>query len=181
MIDADIMAAAVLAVVLAAAAVNDVRSRRIPNRLVYPAILAGMAYHAATRGLEGFLYSAGGLGLGLLLLIFFYLAGGMGAGDVKLMGAVGSFLGAKGVLIAFFFTAAIGGLYAIILIARAGRVNELVRRCGFMAKFFFTTGKLMYLPPQGSDTMPSLCYGVAIAIGTSFSVLLNVLDGKALS
>ena len=71
-------------VISSIAAVTDIRSRRIPNWLTYSAILLGVGYHTIVNGPQGFFFGAGGLFLGLALLIVFYLAGGMGAGDVKL-------------------------------------------------------------------------------------------------
>jgi prepilin peptidase CpaA len=166
---------ALFLVVLLTAAVIDIRSHRIPNWLVFPTAAASIGYHTYTNGLAGFFFSVGGLGLGILLLIFFYLAGGMGAGDVKLMGAVGSFLGAKTVLAAFCFTALIGGIYAMILIIRAGRAKEIVKRFGFMLKMLFTTQKFLYVPPQNIDNMPVLCYGIAIALGTVLAILSKLV------
>ncbi len=63
------------------------------------------------------MHSTGGLFLGVAFLLPVYLIGGMGAGDVKLMGAVGSILGPQGVFIAFLYSAIAGGLYALF---RAG-------------------------------------------------------------
>jgi len=74
--------------ILIIAAITDFRSRIIPNWLTLPAIVGGLAYHAAVNGLSGFIFGLEGVLLGFALLILFYLAGGMGAGDVKLLGAV---------------------------------------------------------------------------------------------
>jgi prepilin peptidase CpaA len=89
----------------------------------------------------------------------FYLLGGMGAGDVKLMGAVGGFLGPKGVFAAFLGTSLIGGVYAIVLLALQGGITDIIRRYGLMLKAFFFTHRMAYIPPVKKEKMPALCYG----------------------
>ena len=90
-----------LTIVLLIAVISDIRLHKIPNWLTYPAMMGAIIYHTSTRGIGGFLYSVEGVGAGFAVLIIFYLMGGMGAGDVKLMGAVGGLLGPKGVLDGF--------------------------------------------------------------------------------
>jgi prepilin peptidase CpaA len=98
----------------------------------------------------------------------------MGAGDVKLMGAVGVLLGPKGVFVAFLCTALIGGIYAVILLGLHGHLKESVKRYGTMLKTYIFTMSLVYLPPAKIVKMPVLPYGVAIALGTSLSFIRNV-------
>jgi prepilin peptidase CpaA len=160
-----------LMVVLFLATLSDIRSHRIPNWLTYSAMAVGVGYHAHLHGMQGLLFSLGGASLGLLLMIFFYLSGGMGAGDVKLMGAVGAFLGASGVFTTFLCTSLIGGLYALVVIVRNGRFSEYVRRYRLMLRTIVLTHKLVYIPPRGDEAMPVLCYGGVIALGTSITVL----------
>jgi prepilin peptidase CpaA len=155
-----------LAIVLTVAAVCDIRYRRIPNLLTYPMMAGGVVYHSFTNGTQGFLFGAGGLALGIVLLIVAYLIGGMGAGDVKLLGAVGSVLGPAGVFEAFVYSAVIGGIYAFAVIAWNGRLVATVKRYWIMLKTFFFTRRLFYVPPAESEKNTLLCYGVAIAIGT---------------
>jgi prepilin peptidase CpaA len=165
----------VFVVILMIATLSDIRNHRIPNWLTYPAIAGGIGYHTYMNGMQGFLFSTGGLVLGFLLLIFFYLAGGMGAGDVKLMGAVGAFLGAKGVFAAFLCTAVGGGVYALIVMSLHGSFKDCMLRYGLMLKTFLMTYKLIYIPPEGNKAMPTLYYGGAIALGASM-VALGILQ-----
>ena len=88
----------ILASILLIAGVTDLRSSKIPNWLTVSAMAAGLLSHSWFDGLSGLLFSVKGLGLGLALFLLFYVMGGMGAGDVKLLAAVGSFLGAEGVV-----------------------------------------------------------------------------------
>jgi prepilin peptidase CpaA len=156
--------------VLLIAAVSDIRFQKIPNLLTYSAMFIGIAYHTAMNGWAGLLFSLEGLGLGIAVLIVFYLWGGMGAGDVKLMGAVGGLLGPKGVFDAFLFTAIIGGIYSIVILAIHGYLKEIAQRLLMSLKTFIFTKQFVYMTPIENKKKPKLCYGVAIAIGTIFSV-----------
>ncbi len=158
-------------VVSLTAAVADIQCMRIPNWLTYSAMLFGVGYHTMVGGTHGFLFGAGGLFLGLALLIVFYLAGGMGAGDVKLMAAVGALLGPKDVFIAFLFTALVGGIYAIILLVLRFRVmGAAVRLTAMSSALRPRTGS----PPPTVDNrgrLTVLNYGVAIAAGVLLSII----------
>lgn len=105
-----------LLVLLAAIAIVDMRTRRIPNRLTIPSALAGLLLNVLCSGSAGGLTSAAGLLSGLAAFLPFYLAGGFGAGDVKAMAAVGAFLGPKGVLLAAAWTLGVGGLGAALVV-----------------------------------------------------------------
>jgi prepilin peptidase CpaA len=163
-----------LSIILIAAAVNDLRFQKIPNLLTYPAMAITVGCHVVMNGLDGLLFSAGGLALGIAVFILPYLMGGMGAGDAKLMGAVGAVLGAKGVFVAFLFTAIAGGVYALILL--------LVRRRAFKGfwqqdvatlKTFMFTKQFIPISGDNNEKKPKLCYAIAIALGTLFSVFLE--------
>ena len=162
-----------LVIVLVTAAIIDIRFRRIPNWLTYPAVLVGIGFHTLSRGLDGFLFSTAGMFLGLGLLVAFYLVGGMGAGDVKLMAAVGAFLGPKGALTAFVLTALVGGIYALVLLVRSGRAGAILARFGTPLTLYLST--LMGPGPiqDIGGAAPKLCYGVAITIGTLLSIALK--------
>jgi prepilin peptidase CpaA len=101
--------------------------------------------------------------------------GGMGAGDVKLMGAVGSFLGAKATLEAFILIAIAGGLYSLAIIL----IRHDVFRGFFTEKWILLSNMVMlrqYIPvvTESSGQKPRLKYGVAIAFGTITYVLLKL-------
>lgn len=161
----------ILLTILAAATVTDLRSRRIPNLLTVPAMVLGLALHAATGGWGGLLLALGGLGLGLGLMLVPFLFGVMGAGDVKLMAAAGAFLGAGAVLKAFVFTSLAGGVYALAVLAL--RPAILARSLGAMRdslNLFLATRQFAYAPAS-TGNLPKLAYGAAIAAGTVASLL----------
>jgi prepilin peptidase CpaA len=115
-----------LATVAVIAAFFDLRWRRIPNWLTAAGLLTGLA-------LNSFLYEwhglrQAGLGIGLAFLVYFplYLLRAMGAGDVKLMAAIGSIAGPANWLGIFVITSLLGGLLAILLILGRGRLHHTI-------------------------------------------------------
>ncbi len=160
--------------ILTTAAITDFRSRRIPNWLTLPVIVGGLAYHTAVNGMSGFIFSLEGVLLGFALLILFYLAGGMGAGDVKLLSAVGSLLGPKGVLFVFLYTAIAGGIIALALLWWKGHLTVTAARYTTMLKTFLMTKRIFYMPPEEKKDLPALCYGVVIGLGTVFYMLKDI-------
>lgn len=165
----------VLNSVMVISAVTDLRYQKIPNMVTLPAALAALAYHTMVNGLDGFLFSGAGLAVGISLLIFPYLMGGMGAGDVKLMGVVGSFIGPKQVFYAFLIIAIIGGIYALLLM--------VFQRPSFKGFFRDQFDSLMNIiltqkitPGSGltDQRRPKLCYGLAISSGTGLYTILSI-------
>jgi prepilin peptidase CpaA len=155
-----------LLIVLLPAAITDIRSYKIPNFLTFSGMLYGILYHTIQNGLSGFVFSTSGILIGMSLLILFYFSGGMGAGDVKLLGSVGAFVGAKAVVIVGLYTAIIGGAYALLLLAlNPVETKSIVTRIYVCLKTFVCTGEFITIPPGKDEKKLTLCYGVAIAFG----------------
>lgn len=157
-------------IVLAVATFTDLRSRRIPNWLVLPFLLAGIVLSAWLHGWSGVAHSLAGMGLGALLFGVLCWMGGMGMGDVKLCAAIGAWIGPAQLLVALVVTGIAGGLMAIFW-AAAG---------GFLGDLFKGTGDLIFgLKQRGLRPHPELVlnnpltrkmpYAPAIAIGTLVS------------
>jgi prepilin peptidase CpaA len=168
-----------LAVMLIIAAISDLRSHKIPNWLTFPAIGVGILYHTYMKGYQGLFFSVKGVFLGFAFLLVFYLMQGTGAGDVKLMGAVGGILGPFGVFKAFFFAALVGGIYAIVLLALHGGIGLLgfkdkFKRYKMMLRTFISTHRFIYIPSENKGKTPVICYGAVIALGTLISLIVNV-------
>jgi len=163
----------ILFIVLMLAVISDLRYQRIPNWLTLSTFILAVMYHAVSHGLSGLLFALEGGVIGILVLMLPYLMGGMGAGDAKLMGAVGALLGPQGVFLAFILTALIGGGYAVAILAFYGNLGRTLQRYWLVLRTFFMTGKLTYMPPSEEEAKPRLRYGVAIALGTILSVAMK--------
>jgi prepilin peptidase CpaA len=104
---------------------------------------------------------------GLFLFLPFYALQWMGAGDVKLMAAVGTFLGWPFSLLATGLTMGAGAITAFYLLAVRGGLIDYLCRYGSMAKCLFFTGTFTYLPPKAGETATQLFpFALAIAFGT---------------
>ncbi len=119
---------ALVALFTAVAAVQDLRTRSIPNWLTVPSFLLALAFHTIGNGWAGLGNSLAGFAVGFGILFVLWLIGGGGGGDVKLMGALGAWVGLKPILVVFFasaFLAVIGGLIAAtISIASRGSLRR---------------------------------------------------------
>ena len=158
-----------LLLLVCVAMATDLRTRRIPNWLVASGLVVALGLQCAIFGvMHGALLWLGGCLTGGLLFLPSYLVRMMGAGDVKLMAAVGSFCGAMGALEIAVAATAIGGALAVLTMIWRRRVRDGVRS---------TVATVLAMPAQAGGTphgvrhnaMPSvggLPYGVAIALGT---------------
>jgi prepilin peptidase CpaA len=156
------------------AAITDVRARKIPNWLTIPTMGLGLVLNGGSSGWGGLLLSLEGLVLGFCLLFVVYMLGGMGAGDVKLLSAVGAVVGPKLVFYAFIWTAIAGGLMAMGLIVWKKTLLQTLRNLrmlilGWMLGVSNREANLT-IRNQSLSTLP---YGVAIAIGTTLAVWLQ--------
>lgn len=163
----------VLLMVLMIATVTDVRSNKIPNWLTFSAAIIGLGLNFINGGSAGLLSSVAGLFAGMGLFIVLYALGGMGAGDVKLMGAVGAMVGPHMVFWAAVYTAILGGVYALGLLLFHPRLREKRTSIRQALKGFIYTRKFFYNKPVPEPNAPKLCYGVAIAIGTIAAVIIK--------
>ncbi len=163
-----------LVMLVVAAAWMDVLNRRIPNALVIPGAVLGLAVAAAAAGAGGALSALGGLAIGLALMLPLYLLRAMGAGDVKLMAMVGAWLGPAEVVSAALLVFVAGGLLAVMAALWRGKLRELaanlrVMLFGSLVNAMSGTGATVVAPAQSVGNVP---YGIAIAIGTIAEVVL---------
>ena len=93
---------------------SDMLFGKIPNIINFSLILAGIGYNVIVTGTSGLFWSLIGALIGLSLLIIPYLSGGTGAGDVKVLAALGALLGPMGIFQTFLYTAVLGGILAIL-------------------------------------------------------------------
>ena len=161
-----------------AGAYCDYRSRRIPNWLTASATLLGVLLHGALGGWRSMGSAAlGGLVAGMAFL-FFYVAGGMGGGDVKLMGAVGACAGLGHVVAILIATALMGGIFAVVVALAAGRLRQTLAN---VIKLVVHHGSAGLRPHPEINLENSravrLPYGIAIGAGTAVTLFGVLLAG----
>jgi prepilin peptidase CpaA len=150
------------------AAWTDWRTRRIPNWLTVPALIAGIGVNVIWMGWHGVRVSLEGAGLALGLLLPLVLMRALGAGDWKLMGAAGTILGPSRFLVVLLASVVIAGLMAIVEVVRQGRIKQTAWNLALLVQGFFTFG-LRPNPKISLDNpgMLKLPFGVAAAAATA--------------
>jgi prepilin peptidase CpaA len=133
-----------------AAAADDLARRRIANWIPAAALSGGFGWQIGQNGVwTGGLHALGGAAVGFAVFLIFYLMGGMGGGDVKLMAGFGALLGLPGVLWAALWTAAFGGMIALGAVAwqAAGRlIRRAPRRAGAVSEVRERQESIPYAP-----------------------------------
>jgi prepilin peptidase CpaA len=158
-----------LPVMLIAASWIDLKQHRIPNLLTFSLLISGILLQFLLHGWEGLIYSLGGLAVGFLIFIPFYIKGGMGAGDVKLMAATGAFLGFKGALLAIGLTLFAGSVMGIFLLVILGGIKTAMHRYYATLKQLLYTHNInmSYIPPPSDEAAAvKFPYASAICLGT---------------
>jgi prepilin peptidase CpaA len=151
-----------------AAAICDLRSRRIPNTLNLAIMAVALVVHGALEGWHGVVGSLLAALLAGGLFVVFFLSGGMGAGDVKLMTALGAVVGLANVASLLLATAIAGGLLAIGVAVAQHRLGRTVQNLFRMLRLDAIAQLLGPQPAAGSNDTPLyLPYGVAIAAGAA--------------
>lgn len=172
----------ILAVILTWAVVSDLRSRRIPNLLTLPGLALGLVLWTVEAGWLGLKTSLLGTLAGGALLFLPFAAGGIGAGDVKLLAVVGAFSGPAVVFRSFLAAAIIGGLGSAVVLWRAGRLGATLKTALWdVVALVSPLVPFVPLPklPEGQEkregpSLAGLPYAVAIALGAGVGWLWRV-------
>jgi prepilin peptidase CpaA len=154
-----------LLAVLVISLVTDIRERKILNIVTLPAIAAGLLYHTFSAGWQGVLLSGTGLLLGGGLFLIPYLLGGIGAGDVKLLAAIGALKGAEFVFSSFLYTCLAGGAIALLILMKQRNLTASMHRIAHALLFFRKNGESFAVLDK-TELHNAFPYGVAIVAGT---------------
>jgi prepilin peptidase CpaA len=157
------------------ACVTDVRTRRIPNWLTFGAAATAIVVHTALGGSTGAMTSVAGWAIGAALFMPFFLFGGMGAGDVKLLAALGAWLGPRDALWLAIYAALAGGVAAVVVACAHGYLRTALRNVLNLLTFWVLVGPrpmprlTLDQAPQG----PRLAYAIPIFLGTVATIWLR--------
>jgi prepilin peptidase CpaA len=168
------MSVPVVAILIAiVACAFDLRTRRIPNALTFGAALAALVFHRLTGGTEGAMVAAGGWVVGLGLFLPFFVMRGMGGGDVKLLAALGAWLGPEQVVWLAVYTGIAGGVMGVWTAVANGYLKTAMRNV-FGALIYWGTVGLKPVPglTLESGNAPRLAYALPILAGTLVTLWL---------
>lgn len=159
---------ALLVLLLLVATTVDVRERRIPNWLVASGMVAALAFHGIAPQGQGLLFALSGLSVGIATLLPMYALRVMGAGDVKLMGMIGAFLGVYGVIGAVLASMAAGGLLALAMAAGKRMLPQMIANLGDMMRQVHIKKMIgpAAAPMSPVASVGKMPYAVAITAGT---------------
>ncbi|UNC93457.1 A24 family peptidase [Candidatus Contubernalis alkaliaceticus] len=159
----------------------DLTQKKIPNFLTVPAVIWGLLYNTILNPFQGFVFSFSGLLVGIAVFLIPFMLGGMGGGDVKLMGAIGALKGMHFVLSSAVLTALFGGLIAVVILIVKGQLLSTLKRIILpVLKPLVSLVALRFRSPQLNEYYAGLSaekeiktadslyfpYGVAIGLGT---------------
>jgi prepilin peptidase CpaA len=178
MTSGELVWAGVLVLTLIAAAM-DWRTRKIPNWITMPGVVAGVVLRTTLSGWPGARAALEGLGLALGLLLPLVLLRALGAGDWKLMGAVGAFMGPVLFLFIFFGSIFVSGLMSAIQTIKTKRVKETFLNIVELVRGFVIFG---FQPnPHISLDNPKLMkipFGMAVAVSTAVCFVVALVMNK---
>ena len=156
-----------LTCLLIAACISDLRTRRIPNGLVGIIGVAGLGHAVVVMPpTKAFLFVLGGGLVGLAIWLPFWVLRVLGAGDVKLMAAAGTWLGAAGAVKASLIAAVAGGLIAIVALARVRGESPVLLR---FSAWLLMSRATRSIAPELTPVERRIPYGVALAAGVAIA------------
>jgi prepilin peptidase CpaA len=166
------MTSAVVAISVIAC-VTDLRTRRIPNILTFGAALAGVVAHTALGGAAGALTAGAGWLTGLIIFLPFFALGGMGGGDVKLLAALGAWLGPYETLYLALYSGVAGGVLAVVVALSRGYLRVALANILDMLRYWRASG-LRPVPNFTLDTAqaPRLAYALPMFVGVLVTLWL---------
>lgn len=169
-----IVVTVVALIVAFVACVTDVQNRRIPNVLTFGAAAAALLFHLFVDGAGGLQTAVGGWVVGTILFLPFFALGGMGAGDVKLLAALGAWLGPRDAFWVAIYGSLAGGVMALMLALGRGYLRTALRNVGALVTYWFMVGPRP-MPGMTLDQSeaPRLAYAVPILAGTVVTIWLR--------
>jgi prepilin peptidase CpaA len=166
-----ILLASLLIPCLVIASAMDLRYHRLPNWLTVTVAVVGLSTRIIMDGWAGVVDGAAGFALAALMFLPFWIARWMGAGDVKLLMALGLMLGWRIGLLVNVFSLLVGIVGSITLLLVAGELPRYLKRYLNMAVYTLIAREKLYIPPNPGDIAARrFPYAVAISLGTVLAV-----------
>ena len=149
-----------------AACVTDIHNRRIPNWLTFGAAGVAVVFHTATRGGGGFVFATTGWFLGALIMFLPFALRGLGGGDVKLLAALGAWLGPANAVWLALYAGCAGFVMSVVVAAHYGYLRTAFRNIWFLLQHWTVNGirPLDEVSLEGSSG-PRLAYALPIFAG----------------
>jgi prepilin peptidase CpaA len=152
----------------------DLRTRRIPQVLTLGGATAGLLFHVGNGGWSGGAWSLAGWGVGIAVFLLPFALGGLGAGDVKLLGALGAWLGPTDALWLGLYTGVAGAILALIVSLVSGYLPVALSNVRLLLTHWSVNG----VKPLAELTLehgrgPRLAYAVPILAGTMVTLWLR--------
>ena len=159
-----------LVAVVAAAALVDLKTGKVPNWLTYPASALGLLVWGIAEGWPGLGGSAAGFAVGFVPLFVFYRTGaGLGGGDVKLMGAVGALRGWPFIVVAMFYSFIVAAAMGVVLMIWRGETRATLRRIGRTLKSVALPGATI-LSPSAPESI-QVPFAACVCLGTAWALI----------
>jgi prepilin peptidase CpaA len=163
----------VLAIALCAC-VTDLRSRRIPNLLTFGGALAGVLFHGITGSTHGLLTSTAGWVVGLIVFLLPFVLGGLGAGDVKLVAALGAWLGPRDVVWLALYAGVAGGVAALAIGLLHSYLSQAFRNIYLLLMHWRVVGlRPLHEVSLAGSRGPRLAYAVPVLAGLIATIWLR--------
>ena len=150
----------------------DVKEGIIPNYFILGLMICGLVFNIYAAGLSGLITSIFGFGLGLIIFLIPFILRGLGAGDVKLLAAIGAVKGPGFIVINVLVIAIVGGLISCLILLKQNRLGKITKLINKLI-YQIPLDKLKQSKNKDNNSFP---YGVAIVVGTWCSLLGSGLN-----
>lgn len=156
----------ILAVFLGVALYYDAKESRIPNFLAVAGLAAGLTFNLAAQGTAGLIFAAKGFAVAFFLMLLVYWLGGVGAGDVKLFGAIGAIMGALFTLSSLLYSTICAALIGLMLVAVKGELRSRLKNTWFSLLCTITLGRVKYIQDLKTSSGFRFPFMYAVVPGT---------------
>ncbi|HZK23923.1 MAG TPA: prepilin peptidase [Oscillospiraceae bacterium] len=169
----------VLSIFVIICLVTDLRERKIYNKVIIAGLVSALVINIILQGfVNGLRFTVVGLLMGIILLLLPFIMGGLGAGDVKMLGMIGAFTGSSMVVQILLISALVGGVFALITMAKEGRILMRLAQLFKGLYCFIFTRKSLHLGGlhETEASTKSIPYGVALSVGVLIVYILGSME-----